>query len=524
MANEEIVVSLGLNSNPFSRGLQSSLLLGNQFASGMKKNFEDIGSSIKQSIAGILTAEGLNRLGEWSESIKRTGEISGTSTDFVQHFGRVVVETGGDVQKANAALEKLAGYIGQAASGVSSATTKFKDAGISITDAGGNIKSTEQVLRELADRMADAKTRTEATGLAFDVWGAKIGGELVPALSEGSKGLDKFNDSMTLSKQDLDSLTDAMANIKMFFVELTTWVGKAIGSIAEFFRLLGFLGEYTKAHPLYNLRDLDAALGAFTKQESAEAAASKNKQAALDLQTKKASEFAKQSETLNSLAREREAIEKANAELQAKTYDKHFAVHRLLLANVDLEDEIRRHKDDQVANAERQIEMAKNNGEILRLNNEIEKDTTEQKKQQKDLSDKTKQMQDSYNDLTDQKQEEQQKGQEEQSQQGAQYPTIEGLANFRGRRNQYNNIASNILKANEDQIQARAKGNIGRAENDRNYVNNAMGYLASQGVISPQEFQKQQTNDAIMRIGEAMDRLMDLANGAGVPIRPKMGH
>ena len=68
----------------------------------------------------------------------------------------------------------------------------FNAMGISIRSSDGALKSSRQVLGELADKFAEYEDGVAKTALAMDIFG-KAGAELIPLLNGGSAALDEFD-------------------------------------------------------------------------------------------------------------------------------------------------------------------------------------------------------------------------------------------------------------------------------------------------------------------------------------------
>ena len=122
----------------------------------------------------------------------------------------------------------------------------FADLGISVRDATGNMRSTEVVLGEVADRIAAMPDGAEKTALAMRVFG-KAGAELIPLLAGGSAGLremaaeadamglvidektgkaaEGFNDNLTRLKAVMTGVaTQIMAALAPALESLSAWV------------------------------------------------------------------------------------------------------------------------------------------------------------------------------------------------------------------------------------------------------------------------------------------------------------
>lgn len=86
-------------------------------------------------------------------------------------------------------LTKLTQELNGVADGNKASVEAFKKLGISIRDTNGKMKSTDQVFRDVANRVANATTELERASIASSVFGNKMGPELLPLLKQGEAGL-----------------------------------------------------------------------------------------------------------------------------------------------------------------------------------------------------------------------------------------------------------------------------------------------------------------------------------------------
>jgi phage-related protein len=86
--------------------------------------------------------------------------------------------------------------IAKAADGNDAALGKFQELGISIRDAGGQVKSTETLMKELADRFAQLPDGAEKSALAVQLFG-RSGAQLLPLLNGGAEGIKNLGDEAT---------------------------------------------------------------------------------------------------------------------------------------------------------------------------------------------------------------------------------------------------------------------------------------------------------------------------------------
>lgn len=64
--------------------------------------------------------------------------------------------------------------------------------GISAYDAAGNIKTADQMLRDMAERFSQLEPSAQKTGLVIDLFGMQLGQKVIPLLNQGADGLDEM--------------------------------------------------------------------------------------------------------------------------------------------------------------------------------------------------------------------------------------------------------------------------------------------------------------------------------------------
>ena len=114
---------------------------------------------------------------------------------------------------------------------------------------------------------------------------------------------------------------------------------------------------------------------------------------------------------------------------------------------------------------------------------------------------------------------EQDKLQEETNSEGAEFPTLMQLAQNYG---PFRNLARNIILAQRDQVAARAYGNMGRAENDRQFIVAGESALAGGGIIAP-ELSWRSIADNTESTADAISKLLDKAGKEGLNVQAITG-
>ena len=136
--------------------------------------------------------------------VKATADYGDQLDNMSQRTG-VAVEELSKLQYAakmsdtsNEALSKGIGNLSKlmvaAANGAQESGKLFERFEIPLRNADGTVRKTTEVLYDLADVFATMPEGAEKTNLAMDLFGKKLGAELIPLLNEGSAGLKAMGD------------------------------------------------------------------------------------------------------------------------------------------------------------------------------------------------------------------------------------------------------------------------------------------------------------------------------------------
>jgi hypothetical protein len=136
-------------------------------------------------------------------------------------------------------LAKLNVNLVEAVEGNATLQSAFKRLGVDIKGADGQVISTEQAMKRLADRFADMPDGVQKTAAAVAVFG-RSGADLIPLLNGGAEAMDKFtykvsNDFSARSELFNDTMTILGFKTQGFGLELTDALLPALQSILEVF-------------------------------------------------------------------------------------------------------------------------------------------------------------------------------------------------------------------------------------------------------------------------------------------------
>ena len=147
-------------------------------------------------VAGLLGAgfaanikSAIDSLDQFDEAAERIG-ITAESLSGLTYAGKL---TGVQFDDLTGAIGKFSVKVGEAASGNAEAVALFKDLGISIRDAGGQVKNVDALFLEAAEAFSELQGGAEKNALAADVFG-KSWQKLGPLMNAGAEGISALVD------------------------------------------------------------------------------------------------------------------------------------------------------------------------------------------------------------------------------------------------------------------------------------------------------------------------------------------
>ncbi|WP_045211745.1 phage tail tape measure protein [Desulfonatronovibrio magnus] len=177
------------------------------------------------AFAGAFSVRAIQ--GAISETLKMadaTAKLSrqvGVSIELLSSYQHAANLSGTSIQNVGNSLGRLSRNMLDASQGTGEARKGFERLGVSVTDTGGKLRSSDAVMGDIADRFARMEDGAEKTALAMQIFG-KSGRELIPMLNQGREGLEEMRAEaeklgLTLSTemaQDVEQFNDQMTRIK----------------------------------------------------------------------------------------------------------------------------------------------------------------------------------------------------------------------------------------------------------------------------------------------------------------------
>lgn len=165
---------------------------------GIRNNLGRLGDETRR-VQGLLAGLGVSlTLGAFAALVKgaidsadelnKLSQKIGISVEALStlQFAAQLSDVGLDTLKTG--LKGLSANLTEARSGLGEGAALFQALGISVEDAAGNLKSSDTILLEIADRFASFEDGATKTALAVKLFG-KSGMDMIPFLNQGASGI-----------------------------------------------------------------------------------------------------------------------------------------------------------------------------------------------------------------------------------------------------------------------------------------------------------------------------------------------
>lgn len=180
--------------------------------------------------------------------IAKTANVLGISTEQLQAYALLARQAGRETDDVTDAISTLQERARDAFNDPKSdPAEQFRLLGISATDASGELKSANELFREVSDGFAGMTNQTDRVGAAMTLFG-DVGRELLPVLQQGSQAFDLaearlealgggFDDNGTAAAAAFTQIiSDAGTVLNGFRSIVLTVVVPALGWIFDQFR------------------------------------------------------------------------------------------------------------------------------------------------------------------------------------------------------------------------------------------------------------------------------------------------
>jgi len=180
-------------------------------------------TAVLTAIGGITQIKGLM---DSADEMNKLSIKTGIAVAELSSLSNTADLAGVSNEQLGSALVKLNKSIAEAASGSKEQSEAFKNLGVNVKDANGNIRPTADILGDVAQAFNGAADGATKTQYAMALFG-KAGADLIPFLNQGKQGIKEFGASFgdefaKNSEMFNDNLTKMGQRIKAFMAEKLT--------------------------------------------------------------------------------------------------------------------------------------------------------------------------------------------------------------------------------------------------------------------------------------------------------------
>lgn len=185
---------------------------------------------ISMAAAGVVASLGAIsvKAGKAADDINTMSKVTGIGTGDLQKYSYAADLVDVSVETIAKSNKKLATNAYNAANGSKSQAEAFDKLGVSVTDADGNLRDSDDIFQDTITALGKMENETERNALAQKLMG-KSASELNPLIEDGGETYKMVSD--TLKKYNLDYVDqETLDKANQFNDELDTM--KLIGSVA----------------------------------------------------------------------------------------------------------------------------------------------------------------------------------------------------------------------------------------------------------------------------------------------------
>lgn len=192
------------------------------------------------TVAGAALVKFAESSASTADNIDKMSQKIGISREAYQELDFICSQSGTSVDNLQAGMKSLVSAMDGAASGTASNVEQFEKLGVSVTNADGSLRSSEDVMWETLSALQSMDNETEKARLATELFG-KSGTELMPLLNGEAGSIEAMKEQahelgLVLDDELIDSgvsMTDTLDQMKRSFGSIVTQLGASLMPIVE---------------------------------------------------------------------------------------------------------------------------------------------------------------------------------------------------------------------------------------------------------------------------------------------------
>jgi predicted DNA-binding ArsR family transcriptional regulator len=197
-----------------------------------------------KAFAAVMAARTMSRFVkgaiDQADAFGKLSRQTGIAASELQSYVNAGKLAGVEQANIEKGLRRLSQSMYEADQGVATYADAYNALGLTVRTSEGNLKDSEVVLGEIADRFANMPDGATKAALAMEIFG-RSGAQMIPMLNEGSEALNQWNyETSEGFAQNAEYFNDQITMLKIGFdgfrKQLADAVLPALNSIMEVFR------------------------------------------------------------------------------------------------------------------------------------------------------------------------------------------------------------------------------------------------------------------------------------------------
>lgn len=200
---------IGADTASLDKGLKDS----QSKLSAFGQRVATVGAAAAAAFAavGVAVAVSIKRTIDQADELTKAAQKWGVPVDELSRLKHAADLSGVGLEGLGTSLSKLSRNMSDVAGGAqNTASQAFAALGVAVTNADGSLKSSSEVMTELAGKFENLKDGAGKTALAMALFG-KSGAEIIPLLNAGSQGLKSMMEEADKLGIVIDSKTGKAA-------------------------------------------------------------------------------------------------------------------------------------------------------------------------------------------------------------------------------------------------------------------------------------------------------------------------
>tara|TARA_Y100000004_G_scaffold172001_1_gene208476 strand:+ start:584 stop:2227 length:1644 start_codon:yes stop_codon:yes gene_type:complete len=165
-----------------------------------------------------------------ADAMSKLSQRTGVAAPTLDKFRKVAELSDTSIESLERAFPALARGIDDAiVKGTGPAAEAFNRLGVGLTDASGKARDTDAVMLDLADKFRQIPDGTEKAALASQIFGQRLGSELIPLLNSGGDAVRNMSTALTQDFADkAAAFNDRLENMQEKFGDLALKLTEAL--------------------------------------------------------------------------------------------------------------------------------------------------------------------------------------------------------------------------------------------------------------------------------------------------------